>query len=334
MIYTPRLLTLLFRRGTVRRFFFLSLAAVAVPLFTACSDTDDENSTADGTAQRDNVNRNDNSAEPSLARLEFPRVTDPTTRVLIYTTRDRYGINYSVGWDTGRKSNLWTCYQMVKGYSQDASGGRAGYSGDFTEDPGLGDVYRVSSSNACYTGSGFDRGHLCPSADRQYSKLANAQTFYYTNMQPQYHMFNAGPRQGSTQLYTSPWVRLEDKLRSWTDMKTTDTIYVCKGGTIREDQLMPSRPYIYGNGSDRLPVPGYFFVALLRKKKDGYNAIGFWIEHDNIDHGSQPLTDYVKSIRELEELTGFDFFCNLSDNIEQKVETMPRENMLVAWDLK
>ncbi|MCW3075276.1 MAG: non-specific endonuclease [Flaviaesturariibacter sp.] len=43
--------------------------------------------------------------------------------------------------------------------------------------------YRVGSSS--YSGSGFDRGHNCPSADRTYSVADNSATFLMTNMIPQ-----------------------------------------------------------------------------------------------------------------------------------------------------
>ncbi|OUJ71363.1 DNA/RNA non-specific endonuclease [Hymenobacter crusticola] len=43
--------------------------------------------------------------------------------------------------------------------------------------------YRVSSSS--YSGSGFDRGHNCPSADRTSSVADNSATFLMSNMMPQ-----------------------------------------------------------------------------------------------------------------------------------------------------
>ena len=43
--------------------------------------------------------------------------------------------------------------------------------------------YRATSSS--YTGSGFDRGHNCPSADRTGSVADNTATFLMTNMMPQ-----------------------------------------------------------------------------------------------------------------------------------------------------
>ena len=49
---------------------------------------------------------------------------------------------------------------------------------------------------------------------------------------------------------------------------------------------------------------------------------------------SSDLKPYVYSIRELERFTGIDFFCNLPDNIESAVETLPKESIIRAWNLK
>ena len=40
-------------------------------------------------------------------------------------------------------------------------------------------------STGVYTGSGFDRGHLCPSADRADQETNNDPTFYLTNIIPE-----------------------------------------------------------------------------------------------------------------------------------------------------
>jgi endonuclease G len=61
--------------------------------------------------------------------------------------------------------------------------------------------YRVSSTS--YTGSGFDRGHNCPSADRTRTVTDNSATFFMTNMIPQAPDNNQGP-----------WARLEDYTRT------------------------------------------------------------------------------------------------------------------------
>ena len=174
-----------------------------------------------------------------------------------------------------------------------------------------------------FRGSGYDHGHICPSADRLYSRDANIQTFYLTNMQPQRHIFNAGI-----------WEVMEQKLRSWmsTGSKAEDTLYVCKGGTIDAVPGVTDDPILttLNNG---LVVPKYFFMALLRRSKTGYKAMAFWVEHLNEDHSNDPLTDYVINIRELERRTGIDFFCNLPDDIEDDVETTTVENIKWLWNM-
>ena len=61
--------------------------------------------------------------------------------------------------------------------------------------------------------------------------------------------------------------------------------------------------------------------------------MGFWVEHLNEDHKTDPLSDYVVNIRKLEQLTGIDFFCNLPDDIEEEVETVSIENLKWLWNL-
>ena len=299
---------------------FLPLLLI-LPLFIACSDDDD-----DGQQSEQNVNRNDFLQEPSLQRLEFPRVKGGSSIVVIHTTNDPFGINYSIEWDCQKKSQRWSCYQMfasnrkqeVKRYYPDTSKGETQY--PFDPDLPAGNYFSYDP----FRGSGYDHGHICPSADRLYSTAANTQTFYLTNMQPQRKAFNSGI-----------WQKMEEKLRSWisTGSKKEDTLYVCKGGTIDvvsdeggiKDPILTTLP-------SGLVVPKYFFMALLRKSKTGYKAMAFWAEHLNEDHSNDPLSNYVINVRELERRTGIDFFCNLPDKIEEEVETTTIENIKWLWN--
>ena len=296
---------------------------LAACLVVSCSDDDEAGS---GSVEL-NVNRNDTSTEPALARLEFPKVKGGSSIVVIHTTSDQFGINYSVEWDCQKKSQRWSCYQMfasnrkqeVKRSYPNTSKGETQY--PFDPDLPAGNYFDSDP----FWGSGDDPGHSCPSADRLYSSEANIQTFYLTNMQPQRKAFNSGL-----------WQKMEEKTRSWisTGSKKEDTLYVCKGGTIDEvsseggvkDPILSILP----NG---LIVPKYFFMALLRKSKTGYKALAFWAEHLNEDHSNDPLGNYVINIRELERRTGIDFFCNLPDNTEEEVETTTTENIKWLWGL-
>lgn len=281
-----------------RHAYLIPLILAAVSL-ASCSDDDggDEPVSA-------NVNRN--IAAPGtpaeVSRLEFPRVRGGQSMILVYRTADPQGVNYSVEWDAEKKTNRWSCYTMTADYAGNA--GR--YQPDKGErqypwDPDLAVEYRFPSD--LFSGSGYDHGHICPSADRQYSKEANRQTFYMTNMQPQKNRFNAGL-----------WAKMEDKVRKWTPKSAGDTLFVCKGGTIDNEAQ------IIGRIKDQLIIPRYFYMALLLKKGGTYSAIALWAEALDENHSNDSLRDYVLTVDQLEARTGIDFFCNLPDKEENAVE--------------
>lgn len=294
---------------------YLSLLSLSLLLFTACGGSDDDDNGGGSSNANANTNRNISVTQPEISRLEFPKVKgDNNSFVVIHKVNnspDPDGVNYSIEWDKSLKAQRWTCYQMIN----KKWGGNAGRYPEYIEDPDIPSAYRLDIEDRYsyyYSGSGFQRGHIIPSADRQYSVSANKQTFYYSNIHPQYGAFNS--RLNNNSEY-SPWFRLEGKVREWADLRSTDTLYVCKGGTIDSEENILMRI------KNELIVPKYFFVACLAKNKTGYAAIGFYIKHDNNDHGSDPLSDYAMSIDQLEQKTGIDFFCNLPDNEEKKVES-------------
>lgn len=285
----------------------LFLSAIAI-FFSACGGDDDGGSSV--TPTDTNVNRNvvTANAPKEVTRLEFPKLSTSNSIVIVHKT-DGYGVTYSVEWDYEKKSQRWSCYAMT---NTSTSGG-AGYNSPFEEDPDLPTAMRFADTNAMYTGSGFTRGHICPSADVQCSKEANHQTFYYTNMQPQYWNFNAGDG------YEGIWVKMENYVRKIANgLKDhngyTDTLYICKGGTIDDANILM-------RVKNQLIVPKYFYMALLVKNSSGYKAMAFWAEHVNATAPNAKLADYAITIDELERKTGIDFFCNLPDETENHVES-------------
>lgn len=302
------------------KFHYLLLLFLSI-FVVACDDNEDNQDT--NTSNVQNVNKNIVKDEAAVSRLEFPRLKGGRSIVIVYRTNDysKYDndrVNYAVEWDCDKKSQRWSCYQMHKGYTGSYSRVVDGY----LNDPSLNkDDYW--ETDYIY-GSGYEHGHICPNADRKYSYMANYQTFYMTNMQPQYHKFNGYTSSGADR-GEGLWVRMEGKVRDWTPASTSDTLYVCKGGTIdNEDQII-------GRIKEKLIIPKYFFMACLMKNSMGYRAIGFWAEQQSNEwHDDEPLSTYVVTIDKLEELTGIDFFCNLPDNIENEVES---KVALKAWGL-
>lgn len=283
--------------------------------FIACGGDDDEGSGSQS-SQVDKKNKNANipsaanGYNKAIQRREFPALKKTgKQKVIVYrmtsTSYDKDGVNFSVEWDCDKRSQRWTCYQMHKGYS-----GNYGRVSNFYFD-----TTNLNSNE--YWGEyksfpGYDRGHICPSGDRTASKEMNSQTFVMTNMQPQYHLFNSyDDKSGNNGL----WLRMENQLRKWADkLSATDTIFVCKGGTIDSEANIIER--IGG----KLIVPKYFYMAILRKSSFGYAGMAFWSEQKNEWRTNETLGSHAISIAELEKRTGIDFFCNLPDDVEAQVE--------------
>ncbi len=267
---------------------------LALPLTFSCSESDNLPKPKDDKGTTNNTNANPTTDNTAYTRLEFPHIKTTGNNLVIVHSTSAYGINYSLEWDCDKK---------------DWEGGDP-----FQEDTAIPEAYRTTLAD--YRGSGYDRGHICPSADRQNSKDANEQTFYLSNMQPQVNGFNAGV-----------WANMENQLRNTWDTSTyRDILYVCKGGTI------DNASQIAGYAKNNLIVPKYFFAAILAVKNGQYKAIGLWFEHKK--NSDKVLSNYVVSIDELEKLTGIDFFCNLPDSIEDKVESATKAEMLSNWGLQ
>ena len=299
-----------------------------IPLFAvmllaaSCAGDDDDNNSSRTTVK--NANANNARQNADLGRLEFPHVKGGSSVVIVHkcllnSRTGETGVNYSVEWDAMKRAQRWSCYQM---YESLREGNTSRYYANskkgeeqYPHDDFLLPDYQLP--NDPYWGSGYDHGHICPSADRLSSFECNYQTFYLTNMQPQVNAFNA-----------NVWANMEGMVRTWNRNSFRDTLYVCKGGTI--DDKNNILRYI-GTGASQIPVPKYFFMALLCKNSQGYKAMAFWIEHKAGYDDGNALKQYVISIDELEDKTGIDFFCNLPDDIEDSVE---QNVYLNSWGFK
>lgn len=289
---------------------------------TGCGSDDNEDysgtSPTPDTPSTTPNNANSNFGNPNsyTHRLEFPKVKGDSENLILVHTTAQYGVNYSVEWDTKKHAQRWSCYVMDASNSIRNTDRYVDKENQYPQDPLLDAQYQFASDP--FWGSGYDHGHICPSADRLNSREANIQTFYLTNMQPQLNGFNAGV-----------WQNMENWIRGKNISSFRDTLYIVKGGTIdNASQVLPEK--VHG-----MIIPKYYFVAILCKNHIddlGYKAIGLWFEHKN-NQGALNAS-YVVNIKQLEELTGIDFFCNLPDDIERRVENLDVEKVCRAWGIK
>ena len=246
---------------------------------------------------------NNNSNNFATGIVELPALRNGVNDVFVthYTTfKGQKVTSFSMEYDKSKKHSRWIAFRFDN-QSKQQNVSRSDE--PFDADPAIGSQYQRVQAD--FGKQGYDRGHLCASADRLYSREVNEQTFYYTNMSPQRNKFNTGI-----------WLTLEGQVQSWgRSCTSSDTLYVVKGGTIdKEDQI---RGYISNDLSK--PIPKYYYMALLFKKGDSFKAIAFWMEHTDTPKSTK-LVDYALSIDELEEKTGIDFFPSLNDNLENALE--------------
>ena len=302
--------------------FLIGLLATTL-FFVSCGSNESITDTGDNgngsTTDVVNINKNTiTTGQPKeITRLEFPKVKGGDDNVILTYSTPTYGMTYAVEWSHKLRSQRWSCFEIYK--SNNKSGQGVTRKNNFLQDPRVNgeDAPAYSEFSKSYypgTNDFYEKGHICGSADRFYDQTANDQTFYMTNMQPQVANFNE-----------KIWSDMEIKVRGWAS--SADTLYVCKGGTI------DSNDKIVDHTKSGFIVPRYFFMAVLAKNSLGYKAMGFWIEHLDVDQRSKGVTSFVVNIDDLEQKTGIDFFCNLPDNVESKVEGLSVDKVKIAWGL-
>ncbi len=157
-----------------------------------------------------------------------------------------------------------------------------------------------------YSGSGYDRGHMCPSGDRTNSVPNNSATFLMTNFVPQLPANNQGP-----------WEDFESYCRTLAGQG--NEIYIVTGpvgnvGTV---------------AGGRVVVPQYTWkVALilpngtndLQRITRSTRTIGLIVPNFPPVNINALWREYRVSVNAVENLTGYNFFSNVPKNTQELIE--------------
>lgn len=195
----------------------------------------------------------------------------------------------------------WVAWELTANETE----GNVQRSNDFRPDEMLPYRYQVTTDD--YKHSGYDRGHMCPSADMKWSSTAQSECFFMSNICPQTHALNA-----------RGWEKVERACRRWA--KREGKVYIVCGPIFND-----SRKQLYIGKSVKIRVPNAFFKVVLSLKKGEEKAIGFYFTNRD---GKQNMGDATKTVDEIEKITGIDFFPQLNDALEQRVEA---QNNLSLW---
>jgi endonuclease G len=153
-----------------------------------------------------------------------------------------------------------------------------------------------SAKQTSYSGFNVDRGHLAPAADMCFSYTAMQKSFYMSNMSPQLPSFNRGV-----------WKRLEKLVRSYaTEYKK---VYVVTGAVLNQE---------FQTVNDNVSIPLYYYKIILRGEGENTKMIAFLLKNEK---SQEPLSKFVVNTDFVESLTGIDFFPQLEDDLEDRLES-------------
>ena len=193
---------------------------------------------------------------------------------------------YSLAYSEENEQAYWVYYELTP----ELINGTQSRTDDFRADPL---VSTGSASLSDYSGSGYDRGHLCPAADMTLNKTSMSESFYLSNMSPQLAGFNRGI-----------WSTLEAQVRKWALVYSK--LYVVSGPIFKDD--------ISSIGANQVTVPGYYYKVLFDGKD---KMIGFILPNAS---SSKSLIQFIVNVDKIEEETGIDFFSGLDDKLENQLE--------------
>jgi len=194
---------------------------------------------------------------------------------------------YTLAYSEADEQAYWVYYHLTP----ELINGTQTRTDDFRSDPL---VNTGSASLADYSGSGYDRGHLCPAADMTLNKTSMSESFYLSNMSPQNPSFNRGI-----------WSKLEDRVRQW--VGEYRDLYVVSAGVLTDK--------IGSIGVNEVTVPKSYYKVIYSAKN---GMIALILPNQG---SSQALETFVVSVDEVERQTGIDFFSGLDDKIETQLES-------------
>ena len=230
-------------------------------------------------------------AQPEVVKYELPApLKDRPEQIL-----QRKG--YTTSYNRNTKNPNWVAWHLTREHTRGQNQRKQMM---FTEDM---DVTPRATNNDYYN-SRFDRGHMCPAGDNKWDKEAMAQSFLFTNICPQNHGLNK-----------YEWNDLEIRCREWAREYGAIDI-VC--GPIYETNNQRTI------GKNKVWVPVAFFKVILCRKGTP-KAIGFIYRNEGKHQTPQ---EAVRTVDEIEALTGIDFFPALDDATEKRIEASAQLN---AW---
>jgi endonuclease G len=160
-----------------------------------------------------------------------------------------------------------------------------------------------SAVTADYWFSGYDRGHLVPSADMRWNSKALEATYLYSNISPQLPELNR-----------ESWADLEDWVRRYVNYSKR-RLFVVTGPVLRD-----GLPTMKNEGrQNEVSIPERFFKVIADLDGPSPKAIAFLQPNAKNEY---PTISYAVPVDSVERITGLDLFIALNDDMEAHIEAM------------
>ncbi len=209
---------------------------------------------------------------------------------------------YALSYNNPKRVPNWVAWRV-----QASDIGNANRTNTFRADASLPAGF-VSATNADYKGSGYSRGHMCPSADRTASASANSETFIFTNIVPQAAELNSGP-----------WQQLETYERA--QAVAGKDVYIVAGSvfpttakTIGKSVAVPSRNYkivvVLPRGATLADVTSSTPIVAVDMPNDR-TALG------------KPWATYKVSMADVERVSGYRFLTAVDPAVHAALAGVP-----------
>ena len=254
-------------------------------------DADDQRSTTfyqTRTAEVEKVKK------PSVTQYELPApLTDRPEQILKRRA-------YTTSYNNKSKTPNWVAWHLTKAHTY---GDHQRKNEVFFEDETIESSLRATDND--YYNSRYDRGHMCPAGDNKWDAQAMRESFLFTNICPQNHGLNK-----------YEWNDLEIQCRDWAREYGAIDIVCGPIFSSTGDQKTIGRNKVW--------VPDAFFKVILCRQGNP-KAIGFIYRNEG---KKQTQEEALRSVDEIETLTGIDFFPSLDDATETRIEA---ETSLEEW---
>lgn len=236
---------------------------------------------------------------------------DESQRDNFLMKKDEFALSYN----DKRGTPNWVSWRLAKEDEGDAP--RKNFHPDLTLPGGFTKILPTD-----YSGSGFDRGHMCPHSDRAKTDDTSFATFVLTNMVPQ-----------SPQNNQKAWDQLEMYCRDLAFTKKK-VCYIVAGplgqGGVGRNGFRTTTP------KGRVVVPAVTWKVIMVLNKDVADPAAMTENtHIRLIGVIVPNTDQVGfewagfrvPVRKIEELTGYTFFdrvpANLIDHLKDEHDEVP-----------